>query len=76
MSAADDGAGPGSAPAVRVDVDRVVPGPVAQTYIGAAFRESTAILLVIGLDWHVAVANPAMVRATGFSEAVLQSRPF
>ena len=50
--------------------------PSAQSYVGAAFRESTAILLVLDLDWHVAVANPAMVAVTGWSEAELRSRPF
>ena len=72
----DDEADRRAVDAARAEEGGAGPGPEAQAYIGAAFRESTAILLVVGLDWHVAVANPAMVRATGWSERELQSRPF
>jgi len=44
--------------------------------MAAAFAGSRALLLVIGPDGHVLVANPAMTAATGWTPEELAARPF
>jgi len=44
--------------------------------MAAAFTGSRALLMVIGADGHVLVANPAMTRTTGWTLHDLASRPF
>lgn len=47
-----------------------------QTLMAAAFTGSRALLLVIGSDGRVVVANPAMTRVTGWTPQELAARPF
>lgn len=48
----------------------------AAAVVAAAFEGTAALCLVLGADGRVAVANPAVTRATGWTKAELAARPF
>lgn len=52
------------------------PGDLDLALMAAAFTGSQALLMVIGSDGRVLVANPAMTRTTGWTHEELVSRPF
>jgi len=47
-----------------------------QELVGAAFEGTDALVLVLGMDGRALAVNPAMTRATGWSEQELRERPF
>ena len=52
------------------------PGARRQDLACAAFYGTDALVVVIGADGRPVLINPAMTRATGWTEAELSSRPF
>lgn len=50
--------------------------PSGRALVEAAFLGTDALLVIIGEDARALVANPAMTRATGWSQSELTSAPF